>query len=93
MLKSIAVATVLGLSTIAIPTLGVVTVAFAADCVAKNNLSEKADPYISRCRKASIRKEFPSEHLNDTLGDIQKGKSASEKKAWKLLNDKRFAKT
>ncbi|MEH2173130.1 hypothetical protein [Nostoc sp.] len=36
--------------------------------------------------------EFPSEFLNSYLEDIKKNKSASGKKAWKLLNDNRFKK-
>src|SRR5829696_7653707 len=33
------------------------------NCVANNNLSEIADSFISRCCKASIRREFPGELL------------------------------
>jgi hypothetical protein len=66
--------------------------AAAGDCVANNNLGETADSFISRCRKASIRSEFPGEFLGSTLGEIKKGKSARHKKAWKLLNDNRFKK-
>ncbi|MFJ4825654.1 hypothetical protein ACIP5L_20520 [Streptomyces bacillaris] len=62
------------------------------DCTARNNLDEIAAKFISRCRKASIRREFPGTHLSRNLGEIQAGKSANDKKAWKLLNDKRFAK-
>ncbi|HEX2087223.1 MAG TPA: hypothetical protein VHF89_16190 [Solirubrobacteraceae bacterium] len=63
-----------------------------ASCVANENLGERADPFISRCRKASIRREFPSELLQETLGAIKRGSSAAHKKAWKLLNDNRFKK-
>ena len=62
----------------------------ARNCVAKDNLDEKADSFISRCRKASIRQEFPTELLNTTLGNIRRGKSKKYKRAWKLLNDGRF---
>ncbi len=66
--------------------------AYAAGCVARENLEEKAGLFIIRCRRASINREFPSELLKETLGTIQKGDSAAYKKAWKLLNDSRFAK-
>ena len=61
-------------------------------CEANDNLSLLANTFISVCRKASIRREFPSEFLNSYLEDIKKNKSASGKKAWKLLNDSRFKK-
>lgn len=61
-------------------------------CEANDNLSLLADTFISVCRKASIRREFPSEFLNSYLEDIKINKSASGKKAWKLLNDNRFKK-
>ncbi|MFW5443798.1 MAG: hypothetical protein ACKE51_05785 [Methylococcaceae bacterium] len=64
----------------------------AADCVAGNNLSESAQNYIGRCRKGGINSEFPGEMYSKTLGEIKSGSSAVHKKAWKLLNDKRFAK-
>lgn len=66
--------------------------AYAAGCVARENLEEKAGLFIIRCRRASIHREFPGELLKETLGTIQKGSSATSKKAWKLLNDNRFAK-
>jgi hypothetical protein len=61
-------------------------------CEANDNLSLFADTFISVCRKATIRREFPSELLNFNLEDIKKNKSAIGKKAWKLLNDSRFKK-
>jgi hypothetical protein len=61
-------------------------------CEANDNLSLFADTFISVCRKASIRREFPSEFLNSYLEDIKNNKSATGKKAWKLLNDSRFKK-
>lgn len=64
----------------------------AADCVANNNLSEKAQSYIGRCRKGSINSEFPSEMYSETLNVIKNGSTANHKKAWKLLNDSRFVK-
>jgi hypothetical protein len=67
-------------------------VGIAGDCIANDNLGDIADDFISRCRKASIRSEFPGELLPETLGNIKKGKSARHKKAWKLLNDNRFKK-
>jgi hypothetical protein len=51
-------------------------------------LGDIADSFISRCRKASIRQEFPGELLNETLGNIKAGNAANYKKAWKLLNDR-----
>ncbi|WP_414515648.1 hypothetical protein [Nostoc sp. PCC 9305] len=63
-----------------------------ASCEANDNLSLFAETFISVCRKAFIRREFPSEFLNSYLEDIKKNKSASGKKAWKLLNDNRFKK-
>ncbi|MBC6434914.1 hypothetical protein FM036_33275 [Nostoc sp. HG1] len=41
-------------------------------CEANDNLSLFADTFISVCRKASIRREFPSEFLNSYLEDIKK---------------------
>ncbi|GAB4564355.1 MAG: hypothetical protein Tsb0020_14470 [Haliangiales bacterium] len=64
----------------------------AADCNARNNLGEVADKFISRCRKGSIRREFPSQYLSKTLKVIKGDSSADGKKAWKLLNDNRFKK-
>ncbi|MBE9206017.1 hypothetical protein IQ244_05715 [Nostoc sp. LEGE 06077] len=61
-------------------------------CEANDNLSLFADTFISVCRKASIRREFPSEFLKSYLEDIKNNKSAVGKKAWKLLNDGRFKK-
>ena len=69
-----------------------IPLAHASSCVARENLSEKAGLFIIRCRRASINREFPGELLGTTLGDIQKGESATYRKAWKLLNDSRFAK-
>lgn len=61
-------------------------------CEANENLSLFADTFISACRKASIRREFPSEYLNSYLEDIKNNSSAAGKRAWKLLNDGRFKK-
>jgi hypothetical protein len=62
------------------------------NCKTNDNLGEVADSFISRCRKASIRAEFPGELLGETLGNIKRGNAANYKKAWKLLNDGRFKK-
>ncbi|MFD9961227.1 hypothetical protein [Amycolatopsis sp. NPDC058986] len=65
------------------------------DCVAGNNHAEIAAKFISRCKKGSIRREFPSDRLSRSLGQIYAGKQAGDRddvKAWKLLNDKRFDK-
>jgi hypothetical protein len=61
-------------------------------CNARDNLDDLAVTFISRCCKASIYREFPSELLFKTLGEIQRGSTAAHKKAWKLLNDNRFKK-
>lgn len=62
------------------------------DCEYDNNLSETADSYISRCRKAGIHRTFPGEYYGKTLGEIDRDKSADGKKVKKLLNDGRFKK-
>lgn len=62
----------------------------AASCIARENPTEIADRFISRCRIASIRREFPTQHLHETLREIDRGVTPSKRKAWKLLNDKRF---
>lgn len=66
--------------------------AAARDCVALNNLDELAAKFISRCRQGGIHREFPGTHYSRYLGEIRNGKSANDKKAWKLLNDGRFKK-
>lgn len=60
-------------------------------CVARENPHEIADYFISRCRRASIRREFPSEYLHYNLRAIEQERTANGRKAWKLLNDSRFA--
>lgn len=68
-------------------------VAIAADaCVANENLGEIATNFISRCRKGSIRQEFPGQRYGDTLGYVKGCGERSCKTAWKLLNDNRFKK-
>jgi hypothetical protein len=65
------------------------------DCNAENNLWEIADFYISRCRKASVRRKFPGQHLYDELGSIKRGAQLghrSAQTAWKLLNDNSYKK-
>lgn len=65
------------------------------DCVAGNNHDEVAAKFISRCKKGSIRREFPTDRLSRSLGEIYAGKQGGDRddvKAWKLLNDKRFDK-
>lgn len=57
--------------------------------------AETADQIISKNKRGSIRKEFPSEYLNKTLNEIEKDAKAGKakaKKAKKLLIDKRFDK-
>ena len=64
----------------------------ARRCNYEDNLDESADSFISRCRKGGIRREFPGEYYGKTLREIKRDKSASGKKAYKLLNDDRFKK-
>lgn len=64
--------------------------ASAADCIASNNLGAIADGYISRCRQAVVRRQFPGQYLNWTLGQIKNERNAQANKAWKLLNDARW---
>jgi hypothetical protein len=63
-----------------------------ASCLGKDNLTSTADAFISRCKKGSIRGEFPSEFNQVTLAVIKRNKTARGKRAWKLLNDHRFDK-
>lgn len=62
------------------------------NCNFSDNLDESADSFISRCRKASIRREFPGDYYGKTLGEIDRDRSKDGKKARKLLNDRRFEK-
>ncbi|WP_428261773.1 hypothetical protein [Haliangium sp.] len=83
----------LGLGALSAPrTLAEVSRVQVGNCVANKNLAEEADSFISRCRKASIRREFPGELLTSTLGEIKRGRTNKNRTAWKLLNDSRFAK-
>lgn len=66
--------------------------ALAADCRAKNNLNEIANSYISRCRNATVRREFPGQYLNKTLRQIKSDHSVDGRTAWKLLTDARWNK-
>lgn len=61
-----------------------------ASCLAKDNLSSTADAFISRCKRASIRRKFPSQYYPVTLAVIKRDKTSPGKTAWKLLNDHRF---
>ncbi|WP_285775107.1 hypothetical protein [Microtetraspora sp. NBRC 13810] len=51
-----------------------------------------ADSYISRCRKAGIRKVFPRRYLRHVIIKIKSGESAPAQTAWKALNDRRWIK-
>ena len=62
------------------------------NCKTDDNLGDIADSFISRCRKASIRRKFPGQYLYSTLGSIKRDKTDDGKTAWKLLNDGRFKK-
>ncbi|MEV0239423.1 hypothetical protein AB0I06_05715 [Streptomyces sp. NPDC050674] len=69
--------------------------AAARNCRAGDNHDEVAAKFISRCKKGSIRREFPTDRLSRTLGEIFAGKQSGDRddvKAWKLLNDRRFDK-
>ncbi len=52
----------------------------------------KAGDWIGKQCKGSINREFPDSLRDKTLTEIRRGNSAEYKKAWKLLNDKRFQK-
>lgn len=64
----------------------------SSSCNYNDNLEESADSFISRCRKGRIRREFPTEYSQVTLKEIKKAKTNDGKKAYKLLNDRRFKK-
>ncbi|MFJ9418994.1 hypothetical protein ACIRPT_33270 [Streptomyces sp. NPDC101227] len=71
------------------------TASAALSCRAADNHEEIAAKFISRCKKGSIRSEFPSDRLSRSLGQIYAGKRSGDRddvKAWKLLNDRRFDK-
>lgn len=59
---------------------------------ALKKFESKADDWIAKKCKGSINREFPESLRNKTLEEIRRGNSAEYKKAWKLLNDKRFQK-
>lgn len=61
-------------------------------CQASYFMDRLADDYIGLCKKGSIRREFPAQYLHWYLGQIRSHKSATARKAWKLLNDSRFNK-
>ena len=65
------------------------------DAVNSYLTAETADQYISKNRKGTIRREFPTEYLDKTLNEIEKDAkagNAAAKKAKKLLTDGRFKK-
>lgn len=64
----------------------------ADPCDINRRLNQLATFYISDCRQASIRRVFPGQHLYDSVKSIKEGRTASERTAWKLLNDSRFKK-
>jgi len=59
---------------------------------ALDKFGSKADDWIGKNCKGSINREFPENLRDKTLEEIRRGNSAEYKKAWKLLNDKRFQK-
>jgi len=59
---------------------------------ALNKFGSRADDWIARNCKGSINREFPQSLRNKTLEEIRHGNSKEYRKAWKLLNDKRFQK-
>lgn len=93
--SAVAIASIAGVVMTTLPTLTNVAAAKNAtsksvNCVPDKNLNAVADYFIRRCFKASIKTEFPSDLLQRKIVTIKTGKTAAEKKAWKLLNDKRF---
>lgn len=65
-----------------------------ADCKIDNNLSLKASEFIGKCCKGSIKAEFPSELMNNTVKDIRDNKSKNDKykTAWKLISRDEYRK-
>jgi hypothetical protein len=61
-------------------------------CAINDNLAATALDFIGRCRIGRILREFPGEYYDATLAQIKVDRSTAGKKAWKLLNDNRFAK-
>ena len=61
-------------------------------CKFEDNFNETADSFISRCRKAGIRGEFPTEYYPVTLGEIDRDRSRRGRKARKLLTRRRWIK-
>jgi RHS repeat-associated protein len=62
---------------------------------ALNKYRSTAVQWIAQKCKGSIAREFPSQYYNQTLEAIRRAAQAGDKlakKAWKLLNDKRFEK-
>ncbi len=59
---------------------------------ALDKFGSKADDWIGKNCKGSINREFPENLRGKTLEEIRRGNSKEYKKAWKLLNDKRFQK-
>jgi hypothetical protein len=64
----------------------------AESCQYSDNLNSTAESFISRCREGSINRVFPAQYYPVSLLDIKMDKSAEGKKAYKLLNDRRFKK-
>ncbi|TDD24467.1 hypothetical protein [Nonomuraea diastatica] len=64
----------------------------SASCSIADHAQTIADHYISKCRKAGIRKVFPAQYLPKTIYTIKRDKSRPGKTAWKLLNANRWKK-
>ncbi|WP_251359115.1 hypothetical protein [Kangiella sp. TOML190] len=64
----------------------------AAGQKALDKFGSKAKDWIGKNCKGSINREFPQQFRDMTLEQIRNGRGADYKKAWKLLNDKRFRK-
>lgn len=82
---------------------GIFTVGYASyqvgtwigDCINSFIEQETADQYISKNRKAGIRKRFPGQYLDKTLNEIEKDAKAGDadaNTAKKLLIDGRWKK-
>jgi hypothetical protein len=73
-----------------IPPLFGPSLALAQGCNTNENFGDNAMAFIARCCKGSILREFPGQLLWTTIREIRRGTTADHKKAWRLLNDRRF---
>ena len=59
---------------------------------ALDKFSSKAGDWIEKNCKGAINRKFPENLRDKTLEEIRRGNSKEYKRAWKLLNNKRFQK-